>query len=203
MISFLLLLTIQINHISLCKEIYKDLTGVEGQKENYFVCSLLIEDAIKQNIDLSIVLSTAWEESRFTQQAKPTKYNCIGPMQIKYRYWCPNKKGKISITKGDGHLSMCDPYFHGVRALKYYVNKFKPLKKALCFYNNSRKCKKTYMSDYVKRVFKFKTKINAVIEKRIFKSLKSLKCNIDKKNYTILYGGIKCYLTQIKNIFTT
>ncbi len=168
MINFLLALTI---HFNFCNEIYRDLSGKEPREENILVCSLLIEDAKKQELDVNITLATAWEESRFTQQSKPTKYDCIGPLQIKYKYWCPNKKGKITATKDDGQISMCDPYHHGVRALKYYINKFKPLEKALCFYNNSRKCKKSNMSGYVKRVFKFKTKIDSVFKKKEYSNL--------------------------------
>ena len=66
---------------------------------------------------------------------------------------------------------MCDPYHHGVRALKYYVNKFKPLEKALCYYNNSNKCRKTNMSGYVKRVFKNKTKIDLALKKKKYLNL--------------------------------
>ena len=126
MINFLLALTI---HFNFCNEIYKDLTGKDPREENILVCSLLIEDAKKQELDVNITLATAWEESRFTQQFKPTKYDCMGPLQIKYKYWCPNKKGRITATKDDGQLHMCDPYHHGVRALKYYINKLNLLKK--------------------------------------------------------------------------
>ena len=95
----------------------------------------------------------------------------MGPLQIKYKYWCPNKKGRITATKDDGQLNMCDPYHHGVRALKYYINKFKPLEKALCYYNNSKKCRKSNMSGYVKRVFKYKTKIDSVSSKKEYSNL--------------------------------
>ena len=168
MINFLLALTLQ---YTVCDEIYEDLAGKKGTEENILVCTLLIEDAKNLDIDIGLTLSTAWEESRFTEQFKPTRYNCIGPLQIKYKYWCPNSKGKVSIIKKDGKLNMCDPFYHGVKTLKYYVNKFKPLEKALCFYNNSKKCKKTYKSNYVKRVLGFKTKINTVLKKKVYSTL--------------------------------
>ena len=168
MINFLLALAL---HFNFCNEIYKEIAGKEPREENVLVCSLLIEDAKKQELDVNITLATAWEESRFTQQFKPTKYDCMGPLQIKYKYWCPNKKGRISAIKDDGQLHMCDPYYHGVRALKYYIDKFKPIEKALCYYNNSKKCKKSNMSGYVKRVFKYKTKIDAVSRKKEYSNL--------------------------------
>ena len=89
--------------------------------------------------------------------------------QIKYQYWCPNRKGKITVTKADGLISKCDPYFHGVRALKYYIKKFKPLSKALCYYNNSKKCKKTYKSDYVKGVYKRMSKTKSLMRTKYYK----------------------------------
>ena len=168
MINFLLFLTL---HFNFCNEIYKEISGKDPREENVLVCSLLIEDAKKQDLDVNITLATAWEESRFTQQFNPTKYDCVGPLQIKYKYWCPNKKGRITATKDDGQLNMCDPYYHGVRALKYYINKFKPLEKALCYYNNSKKCRKSNMSGYVKRVFKYKTKIDSVSSKKEYSNL--------------------------------
>ena len=168
MINFLLALTL---HFNFCNEVYKEITGKDPREENVLVCSLLIEDAKKQDLDVNVTLATAWEESRFTQQFRPTKYDCMGPLQIKYKYWCPNKKGRISPIKDDGELHMCDPYHHGVRALKYYINKFKPLEKALCYYNNSTKCRKSNMSVYVKRVFEHKTKIDAVSNKKEYSNL--------------------------------
>lgn len=168
MINFLLALTL---HFNFCNEVYKEITGKVPREENVLVCSLLIEDAKKQELDVNVTLATAWEESRFTQQFRPTKYDCMGPLQIKYKYWCPNKKGRISPIKDDGELHMCDPYHHGVRALKYYINKFKPLEKALCYYNNSTKCRKSNMSVYVKRVFEHKTKIDAVSNKKEYSNL--------------------------------
>ena len=168
MIKFLLLLSLQ---YSFCQEVYEKLSGQEYTEEGVTVCTLLIEDAKHQDLDTSITLATAWEESRFTQQFKPTRFKCFGPLQIKYQYWCPNRRGKITATKADGLISNCDPYSHGVRALKYYIKKFKPLTKALCYYNNSKKCKKTYKSGYVKGVLKHLEKIKLIIAKDKYKSL--------------------------------
>ena len=169
MINFLLALSLQ---FSFCQEVYEKLSGHDYTEEGVAVCSLLIEDAKQQNLNISITLATAWEESRFTQQAKPTRFKCFGPLQIKYQYWCPNRKGKITVTKADGLIANCDPYSHGVRALKYYIKKFKPLTKALCYYNNSKKCKKTYKSGYVKGVLKHLEKIKLILAKEKYKPFK-------------------------------
>ena len=155
--------------MAFCENLYYKLTKKSPSEENIQVCSLLIEDAKDLNVPVEIALSVAWEESRFTQQSKPTKFRCFGPLQIKYQYWCPNRKGKITVTKADGLISKCDPYFHGVRALKYYIKKFKPLSKALCYYNNSKKCKKTYKSDYVKGVYKRMSKTKSLMRTKYYK----------------------------------
>lgn len=169
MINLLLALSL---HYDFCQEVHQKLLGQDYTEEGVAVCTLLVEDAQKQNLDITITLATAWEESRFTQQHKPSKFKCFGPLQIKYQYWCPNSKGEISIIKADGLLSKCDPYFHGVRALKYYIKKFKPLTKALCYYNNSKKCKKSYRSDYVKGVLKNIKKIKTIVSKDKYKTFR-------------------------------
>lgn len=169
MINLLLALSL---HYGFCQEVHEKLLGKDYSEEGVTVCSLLVEDAKYHNLSVALTLATAWEESRFTPQSKPTKFKCFGPLQIKYQYWCPNKKGKISVVKADGLISKCDPYFHGVRALKYYVKKFRPLTKALCYYNNSKKCKKTYKSDYVKGVLRHLQKIKKIISKDKYKSLR-------------------------------
>lgn len=170
MIKLFLVLSLQFNF---CNNLYKKLSGLNGTEENLTVCYLLIEDAKKLDVNISTILAIAWEESRFTSQEKPTRYKCIGPLQIKYQYWCPNKKGKISVTKKDGLISQCDVFYHGTKAVKYYIKKFKPLNKALCYYNNSKKCslKNNYESGYVKRVIKFKNKIKKVLKIERYKNM--------------------------------
>lgn len=165
MIKLILLASLNYN---LCHDIYNKLTGKQPTEENLTVCSLLIEDSIKNDLNVEITLAVAWEESRFTEQSKPSKYKCIGPMQIKYEFWCPNIKNKITATKRDGLISKCDVYYHGVKSLKYYVNKFKPLNKAICYYNNSKKCSKNnnYKSYYVLNVNKFKSLITPIVKKK-------------------------------------
>ena len=114
---------------------------------------MLIRDALEQNVDEKIVMSIAWVESRFTAQSKPTKYNCVGPLQIKVRYWCPKKS-----------LDKCDTFYEGVKAVKYYLERFKPMKKAICYYNNSRKCGNHYDTSYTREFFKTLKTIKRIIK---------------------------------------
>jgi len=152
---------------SFCEEIYNKLSNNEPREENLAVCSILIEEAKDNKLDIPLTLGVAWEESRMTEQPKPNKYKCVGPLQIKYQYWCPNISNKISVTKADGLLPKCDLFYHGVRALKYYKEKFKPLNKALCYYNNANKCsaKNNYTSGYVKGVNRHTKKIRKILRK--------------------------------------
>lgn len=156
---------------SFCEEVYEKLSKNTPREENLAVCSILIEEAKNNNLDISLTLAVAWEESRLTEQPKPNKYKCVGPLQIKFQFWCPNKKGNINAIKRDGLLKKCDLFYHGIKALKYYQEKFKPINKALCFYNNSKKCSKknNYQSSYVKGVNSHTKKI-----KKIFKKYKNL-----------------------------
>ena len=142
-----------------CTQLYKDLTNnIEPSIENITVCNMLVEDALDQEVPIDIVLSVAWTESRFTAQSKPNKSGCVGPMQIKIKYWCKDKK-----------LSSCDTFSDGVKAIKYLLKRFKPVNKAICFYNDSRKprCKPAfgYKTDYVKHFLKTRKTINETLSK--------------------------------------
>lgn len=164
MIKLLIALAVQ---YSFCEEVYHKLSNNEPQEENLAVCSILIEEAKDNNLDIPLTLGVAWEESRMTEQPKPNKYKCVGPLQIKYQFWCPNKKGNINAIKRDGLLQKCDLFHHGIKALKYYKEKFKPLNKALCYYNNANKCssKNNYISGYVKGVNRHTKKIRKILQK--------------------------------------
>ena len=146
---------------SFCTQVYKDLTNnINPTTENVEVCTMLVEDAIKESVPIDVVLAVAWTESRFTSQPKPNRSGCVGPLQIKIKYWCKDKK-----------LSSCDTFSDGVKAIKYLLKRFKPLNKAICFYNDSRKpgCKQKYnfKSEYVKHFLKAKHKINKVLNDNI------------------------------------
>lgn len=141
MINYIFLTSMFFN-FSFCENLYYNLTKSIPTEENIQVCSQIIDDAKSLSVPLEIALSVAWEESNFTIQLEPTPSKCVGPMQIKIRYWCTGKK-----------LKTCDIFYDGVKALKYYLKRFKPMNKAICYYNDSKKCSKKnkYESNYVKR----------------------------------------------------
>ena len=160
-----LILTLAL-HYSFCNDLYLDLVNTKPSEENLAVCSLLLEDAIKLDASIEDILAIGWVESWFTGQLKPTRYNCFGPLQIKIQYWCKGKK-----------LSTCDPYYDGVKALQYYIKKFKPLNKAFCYYNNSkkRKCKAkyNYKTDYVVDALAAKKKIRKLLNSKKYQHIKN------------------------------
>ena len=159
-------------YYSFCTNVYIDLTNAEPSEENLAVCSLLIEDAKSLDVKIENVLSIAWAESRFTEQHKPTRYKCFGPLQIKYKYWCPDISGNFPSPQGDGIISNCDSFYHGVKTIKYYLKKFKPFNKAVCYYNNSNKCKENlkYKTKYVLKVLKTKKIISRILKNKKFKN---------------------------------
>ena len=89
-------------------------------------------------------------------------------MQIKIKYWCTGKK-----------LETCDVFYDGIKALKYYLKRFKPMKKAICYYNNSKKCVKLnkqtnskikkYKTHYVKGFYKNLKKTRKLMKSKFYK----------------------------------
>lgn len=163
MISFIIFTNIFLI-TNFCENLYVSLTNSKPSEENIQVCSLVLEDSKLLKVPIEIGLSIAWVESRFTAQLKPTKYNCIGPFQIKIQYWCKNKS-----------LKYCDPFYDGAKAIKYYIEKFKPINKAFCYYNNSKKKKCSHKYDfktlYVKDVLSAKKKIEDLLSHKKFVSI--------------------------------
>ena len=149
-------------NMSFCENLYFSFTKNIASEENIQVCSLIIDDAKSLGVPVEIALSVAWEESRFTHQLKPTPSKCVGPMQIKISYWCEGKK-----------LKTCDIFYDGVKALKYYLNRFKPMRKAICYYNDSKKCSKKnkYTSHYVKGVYRRMLKTKRLMRKSFYREV--------------------------------
>lgn len=102
-------------------------------EERVMVCSLIVDEAQRQNVPVDIALAVAWQETNMTE-AGTNPWGCTGPMQIKIKYWCPNKSGKWSAMRADGVLVGCDVYERGLFALKYYLNRFRTTESALCAY---------------------------------------------------------------------
>ena len=149
--------------LSQCIFIITSLLPIDPQDDPRFeervsVCQTLTKEAENQDVPLDLVLAVAWQEARMTD-AGTNSSGCSGPMQIKIKYWCPNKKGDWHITKADGALDHCDLYERGVYALNYYLNRFKTTKSALCGYGWGN-CTSEGMEKYVNKTLKYRRVIN-------------------------------------------
>jgi hypothetical protein len=116
--------------------------------ENIKICKRLLQNN-KYNLPSELIIAVAWKESRLTQQLKPNPYKCVGPLQIKYKYWCPNKKGRWSIIKADGILKGCNTIAAGLKALNYYNKKYKSLDHMLCAYGPATCTKRKKQPEYI------------------------------------------------------
>jgi hypothetical protein len=123
-------------------------------EQRIMVCSLIIEEAERQAVPVDIALAVAWQETDMTE-AGTNPWGCTGPMQIKIKYWCPNKEGEWSITRADGVLPGCDVYERGLFALKYYLNRFRTTESALCAYGWGN-CDDEGREKYVKQTLRYR-----------------------------------------------
>jgi hypothetical protein len=124
-----------------CASIVVDLMGSAlAQHDTKFrervdICVRVAQQASLSNVDPALAIAVSWRESRLTEKHTPNSANCVGPMQIKYRYWCPNARGEWSAQHADGTLDSCDTVERGVFALSYYQKKHgNNLYRALCGY---------------------------------------------------------------------
>jgi len=122
-----------------CAFIAANLLGGDAQhdvqfRERVSVCAQLTIEAVAQGVDPSLAIAVSWGETRLTRAEAPNPYDCVGPLQIKYRYWCPNENGAWSADRADGTLDGCDTLARGVFTLKYYTSRHKDVRRALCAY---------------------------------------------------------------------
>lgn len=139
----------------------------EKFEERVMVCSILQEEARLQNVPVDLVLAVAWQETDMTD-AGTNSSGCSGPMQIKIKYWCPNKDNVWSPARKDGVLDHCDLFERGVFTLDYYLKRYKRLDDALCAYGWGT-CRTPEQRDYVKQTLKYRKVIRyvmATLEKR-------------------------------------
>lgn len=122
-----------------CVFIATSLMGTGAQHDTRFrervsVCAQLTLESVAQGVDPALAVAVAWGETRLTRAETPNPYDCVGPLQIKYRYWCPNDDGAWSLLRADGVLAGCDTLTRGVFTLKYYISRHRDQRSALCAY---------------------------------------------------------------------
>ena len=134
-------------------------SGDDLHQERVDVCEQVIKAAKEQTVPPALALSVAWIESNWTYSTEITKSSTVGPLQIKYKFWCKNDLGIWKASKADGILKNCDTVRRGVFALAWYVDRYSDTQKALNCYSGN--CEdNTYSS---KVMIKFK------LLKRFFK----------------------------------
>ena len=117
-------------------------TNVQSRAE---VCVDVASEALHQGVDPLLAVAVAWRESAWTRSAV-SKAGAVGPMQVIPRFWCKSKP--------------CDYIEAGIRALKYYTERYGK-HAGLCAYFSGRPCKKAkrsatrYRSSIIKRATKF------------------------------------------------
>lgn len=89
-------------------------------------CQNVVVEASRQGVDPVLAASVAWNESAFIKSAV-SRAGAVGPMQVLPRFWCKSKD--------------CDLVEAGVRALKYYTEKY-GTNDGLCAYYSGKKCTK-------------------------------------------------------------
>ncbi len=105
-------------------------------------CEDIVIVSLKYGEDPALMLSIAWNESRFFPKSK-SRVGAIGPMQVMPKYWCPGGKAKN-----------CDLVDAGFRAWRTYMRLEKGDEyQALCRYGSGKRCEKSLGARrYAKRV---------------------------------------------------
>lgn len=144
-------------YLTSCETAIDKLSYGQYTEEQVQVCSLILQESdTYEDLNKHLLIAVVWHESMFFMNDTPNTSNCVGPFQIKYSYWCPNKKGEWSPYKKDGVLKNCDLISRGLFTFNYYFSKNKPLTERLCLYGPAKKCKNyktsTYSKNYVDTV---------------------------------------------------
>lgn len=91
-------------------------------------CADVTIAAVTGGHDPTMILSIAWQESRFIPK-KTSGAGAKGPMQVMPKYWCPNKRPH-----------KCDLVIAGLLAWRTYLKRSKSVADALCRYGSGRPC---------------------------------------------------------------
>lgn len=107
-------------------------------------CEDIVVMSLQSGEDPPLMLSIAWNESRFLPNRKSTA-GAVGPMQIMPKYWCPRGK-----RKG------CDLVEAGFNAWQtYFLMEKGNEREALCRYSSGRRCKQSSSARrYAKKVLR-------------------------------------------------
>ncbi|MBU1900923.1 transglycosylase SLT domain-containing protein [Patescibacteria group bacterium] len=106
-------------------------------------CIAVALEAQRQNVDPMLMVELAYSESGFNHEARNKVSGCIGPMQVKPRWACPNK-----VEEG------CDLIEAGVSSFIYWKKRKKTTEQMLCHYKSGNICTQTALKG-AKRVLEW------------------------------------------------
>lgn len=105
------------------------LQGTPPSNSQKTTCEDVVIVSLNSGEDPTLMLSIAWNESRFIPNQK-SKAGAIGPMQVMAKYWCPK-----------GNSQGCDLIQAGFKAWQTYFEMEKGNgKQALCRYSSGKRC---------------------------------------------------------------
>jgi hypothetical protein len=90
-----------------------------GHDEKVVVCLEVARAAEDLELPVSLVVSVAYEESKFERDLT-SKAGARGPLQIIPRYHCPGPEGEHKPHERQGTLEGCDLVRDGVKALGWF-----------------------------------------------------------------------------------
>mgnify|MGYP003151979955 FL=1 len=130
-----------------------------GHDDKAVVCLEVARTAEDLELPVALVVSVAYEESKFTKDLT-SKAGARGPLQIIPRYHCPTPEGEHKPHERRGTLQGCDLVRDGVKALAWFWGRYDhDWAQALAHYNSG---EKVYASSraYARRVQRRARRIN-------------------------------------------
>jgi len=121
--------TTPVHQACLLGDSWVEMLPPKAQEEAMSVCTKVAQAAQEQDVDVSLIVALSWEESNWTMDARNLKSNCVGPLQVQPRYWCPDKKAEG-----------CDLIQAGLKAYTTLLEIYRTPEEAVCHYNAGNVC---------------------------------------------------------------
>jgi len=102
-------------------------------------CEEIAGEAERRGHDPTLLVSLAWEESRFKRDARSSA-GAVGPLQVLPVHWCP-----------DGEAEGCDLVLAGLEAFESFSERWPEIPETLCHYNGGITCS-SRSRDYASRI---------------------------------------------------
>jgi hypothetical protein len=139
-----------------------------GHDDKAAVCLEVGRAADELELPVSVAVSVALEESRFTRSLK-SKAGAMGPLQIIPRYHCPDAMGEHKPHARKGQLAGCDLIVDGLKALRWFWLEYGEgdWSLGLAHYNSGEKVyasSRAYARRIMKRANRMDEQVGAIME---------------------------------------